>query len=60
VRVEYQHIEDNTAAKITTWNGKYINMTGRTALVKLVLASQALPFDTTTCPTEGNRQYGKS
>jgi hypothetical protein len=47
-RVDYQHIEDKAAAKITTWNGKYINMTDRTALVKSVLTSQALPFDTTT------------
>jgi predicted metal-dependent HD superfamily phosphohydrolase len=29
-------------AKIPTWNGKYILMTGRTALVKSVLASQAI------------------
>jgi hypothetical protein len=40
--VDFQHLEDKMAGKIPTWNGKFINMAGRTVLVKSVLASQAI------------------
>jgi hypothetical protein len=41
-RRDFQHLEDKCAGKLPTWNGKMINMAGRVALVKLVLASQAI------------------
>jgi hypothetical protein len=40
--VDCQHHEDKTAAKIPTWNGRFINLTSHTTLVKLVLSSQAI------------------
>jgi hypothetical protein len=41
-RRDFQHLEDKCAGKLPTWNGKMINMAGRVALVKSVLASQAI------------------
>jgi hypothetical protein len=41
-RRDYQHLEDKCAARIPTWNGKYVTLAGRTALVKSVIASQAI------------------
>jgi hypothetical protein len=40
--VDCQHHEDKTTAKIPTWNGRFINLTSHTTLVKLVLSSQAI------------------
>jgi hypothetical protein len=40
--VDFQHLIDKMAGKIPTWDGKFINMAGRTALVKSVIASQAI------------------
>jgi hypothetical protein len=41
-RVNFQHLEDKMAGNIPTWDGKSINIAGRIALVKSVLASQAV------------------
>jgi hypothetical protein len=42
----FQHLEDNCARKLPTWNGKLINMAERVSLVKSVLASPSnLPLD---------------
>jgi mannosylglycoprotein endo-beta-mannosidase len=41
-RRDFQHLEDKCAGKLPTWGGKFINMAGRTALVKSVLASLAV------------------
>jgi hypothetical protein len=41
-RVDFQHFEDKMARKIPTWNGKFINVTGRTAFVKFAITSQAI------------------
>jgi hypothetical protein len=40
--VDFQPLIDKMAGKIPTWDGKFINMAGRTALVKSVIASQAI------------------
>jgi hypothetical protein len=39
---DFQHLEDKCVRKLPTWNGKLVNMAGRVALVKSVLASQAI------------------
>jgi hypothetical protein len=39
---DFQSLEDKCAGKLPTWNGKFINVAGRTSLVKSVLASQAI------------------
>jgi hypothetical protein len=41
-RRDFQHLEDKYPGKLPTWNGKFVTMAGRTALVKSVLASQAI------------------
>jgi hypothetical protein len=41
-RRDFQHLEDKCAGKLPTWNGKFVTMVGRTALVKSVLAPQAI------------------
>jgi hypothetical protein len=41
---DIQYLEDKCAGKLPTWNGKYITTVGRSALVKSVIASQALYF----------------
>jgi hypothetical protein len=41
-RRDFQHLEDKCAGKLLMWNGKFVNMAGGTALVKSVLASQAI------------------
>jgi hypothetical protein len=41
-RRDFQHLEDKCAGKLPTWAGKFVNMAGRTALVKSVLASLAV------------------
>ena len=43
-RVDFQHLEDKCIAKFPTWNGKYIATAGRAALVKSVIASQAIYY----------------
>jgi hypothetical protein len=40
--VDFQPLIDKMAGKIPTWDGKFINMAGRTALVKSVIASQVI------------------
>jgi hypothetical protein len=40
-RVDFQHLEDKCARKLPLWSVKYITRAGRTALVKLVITSQA-------------------
>jgi hypothetical protein len=42
-----QPLADKVAAKVPAWNGKYVTMAGRTALVKSVLAAQSI-FHLTT------------
>jgi hypothetical protein len=39
-RTDFQSLDDKAARKIPSWNGKLINMAGRTALVKSILASK--------------------
>jgi hypothetical protein len=39
-RVDFQHLEDKMVEKIPTWDGKFIDIIGRTTLVKSILASQ--------------------
>jgi mannosylglycoprotein endo-beta-mannosidase len=39
---DFQHLEDKCVRKLPTWGRKFINMAGRTALVKSVLASLAI------------------
>jgi hypothetical protein len=41
-RVDFQHLEDKYTDKLPTWNGKYVTTAVRTALVKSMLASQAI------------------
>jgi hypothetical protein len=41
-RQDFQHLEGKYAGKIPTWNGKYVTLAGHTALVKSVIASQAI------------------
>jgi hypothetical protein len=41
-RVDFQFLEDKCASKLPTWNGKFITTAGRTALIKSVIASQAI------------------
>jgi hypothetical protein len=41
-RADLQHLEDKCAGKLPTWNGNLITAPGRSALVKLVIASQAI------------------
>ncbi|KAM0838878.1 hypothetical protein ACQ4PT_060692 [Festuca glaucescens] len=41
-KADFQLLEDKTAEKIPAWNGKFITMAGRTALVKSVLTSQSI------------------
>jgi hypothetical protein len=41
-RADFQPLEDRTARKIPSWNGKLVTMAGRTTLVKSVLASQSI------------------
>jgi hypothetical protein len=43
-RKDIQHLEDKCAGKLRTWNGKYITTAGRAALVKSVIASQAIYY----------------
>ncbi|KAK1603765.1 hypothetical protein QYE76_027438 [Lolium multiflorum] len=43
-RSDIQHLEDKCAGKLPTWNGKYITTAGRAALVKSVIASQAIYY----------------
>lgn len=41
-RVDFQYLEDKCAAKLPTWNGKFITTAGRASLIKSVIASQAI------------------
>jgi hypothetical protein len=41
-RVDFQPLEDKMADKLVTWDGKNISVSGRGALVKSVLTSQAI------------------
>jgi hypothetical protein len=43
-RGDIQHLEDKCAGKLPNWNGKYISTAGRAALVKSVIASQAIYY----------------
>jgi hypothetical protein len=43
-RGDIQHLEDKCAGKLPNWNGKYITAAGRAALVKSVIASQAIYY----------------
>jgi hypothetical protein len=43
-RVYFQHLEDKCAGKLPTWNGKLVTTAGRAALVKSVIASQAIYY----------------
>jgi mannosylglycoprotein endo-beta-mannosidase len=53
----FQHLEDKCASKLPTWNGKYVNMAGRTSLVKSVLASQAIYHLTPLAIPPGTLKY---
>jgi hypothetical protein len=56
-RRDFQRLEDKCANKLPTWNGKYINMAGRTSLVKSVLASQAIYHLTPFTLPPGTMKY---
>jgi hypothetical protein len=41
-RADFLHLEDKCAGNLPTWNGKLVTTAGRAALVKSVIASQAM------------------
>ena len=43
-RVDFQPLVDKAISKLTLWNGRQINPTGRLTLVKAVLTSQVVYF----------------
>jgi hypothetical protein len=43
-RSNIQHLEDKCTGKLPTWSGKYITTAGHAALVKSVIASQAIYY----------------
>jgi hypothetical protein len=56
-RRDFQNLEDKCAGKLPTWNGKLVNMAGRVALVKSVLASHAIYHLTPLSIPPGTMQY---
>lgn len=59
-KVDFQFLEDKAAAKLVPWDGQNITSMGRTALVKSVLASQAIYFITTlVVPTSTLKNLNK-
>jgi hypothetical protein len=56
-RRDFQHLEDKCANKLLTWNGKHVNMNRHTALVKSVLASQAIYHLTPLSIPPGTLKY---
>ena len=45
-RIHFQSLEDKVAGKLVLWEGKHVNMAGRSTLVKMVLTSIAIYFIT--------------
>ena len=59
-KVDFQFLEDKAAAKLVPWDGQNITSMGRTALVKSVLAPQAIYFITTlVVPTSTLKNLNK-
>jgi hypothetical protein len=58
-RRDFQNLEDKCAGRLPTWNGKLVNMAGRVALVKSVLASQDIYHLTPLSIPLGTMKYIK-
>ncbi|KAK1609661.1 hypothetical protein QYE76_033334 [Lolium multiflorum] len=56
-RRDMQHLEDKCAGKLPTWNGNLITTVGRTALVKSVIASQAIYYLTPLAMPPGTMKF---